>query len=53
MQNLSTFCIHIMYVCKIFVQYSNVSCIKNWHKMDAAVKEKLDVIRRNKNVISE
>lgn len=53
MQNLSTFCIHIMYVHKIFVQYSNVSCIKNWHKMHAAVKEKLDVITRNEKVINE
>jgi len=42
-----------MYVHKIFVQYSNASCIKNWHKMDAAVKGKLDVITRNENVISE
>jgi hypothetical protein len=42
-----------MYVNKIFVQYSNVSSIKNLHKMDAAVKEKLDVTTRNENVISE
>ena len=53
MENLPKFCIHIMYVHKSFVQNINVSCIKNWHKMHAAVKEKLDVITRNEKRINE
>jgi len=52
-ENLPKFCIHIMYVHKSFVQNINVSCIKNWHKMHAAVKEKLDVITRNEKRINE
>jgi hypothetical protein len=42
-----------MYVDKIFVLYSNVSCFKNWDKMPAAFKEKLDVITMNEKVINE